>query len=154
VRKGAVKPIEHFYPIQRPAIVLTSRDHEQLLALLGDSSLASEPEVVRFLREELDRAEIVPDSASDMMVSMGCKVTYIDHDEQRVRYGRLVYPNDVIDDTCISVLSPIGGALIGLGPGQSICWDHRGVWHKVTVIEVHEAADRNADSPRKRNVAG
>ena len=119
----------------RPPIVVISADRERLLALLRESTL--EVATGRFLREELERADIAPpDAALAMVVSMGSEVKFIDHVEQRVRSGRLVYPDEATSRHCISVLSPIGSALIGLGPGQSICLLDSGIERKFTVLEV------------------
>jgi regulator of nucleoside diphosphate kinase len=68
---------------------------------------------------------------------MGCEVTFIDHESERIRHIRLVYPDEVNNDRCVSVLSAEGSALIGLGPGQSICWSDHGKERSLTVLEVH-----------------
>jgi regulator of nucleoside diphosphate kinase len=54
----------------------------------------------------------------------------------------LVYPGEAdIGQGRISVLTPVGAALIGLSKGQSIDWATRtGETRRLTVIEVHEAA--------------
>lgn len=121
----------------RPPIVVTSADRERLLALLREPTL--EVETGRFLREELERADIAPpDAALAMVVSMGSEVKFIDHAEQRVRSGRLVYPDEATNRHFISVLSPIGSALFGLGPGQSIFLLDNGIERKLTVLEVRQ----------------
>jgi regulator of nucleoside diphosphate kinase len=122
--------------MKRPPILVTSKDRDLLISLLRNSVSALEPAAAQFLREELDRADIAPDKASRMMVGMGCEVKFIDHGEQRLRTGRLVYPEEVEGGHCISVLSPIGSALIGLGPGQSISWVEDGIERTLTVLEV------------------
>jgi regulator of nucleoside diphosphate kinase len=120
---------------KRPPIVLTARDRESLTALLRDSASALDPEIVRSLQGELERADIAPEVASSMMVSLGCEVKFIDHNEQRVRTCRLV-ADQMESRRSISVLSPIGSALIGLGPGQSIAWAHREREYQLTVLEI------------------
>jgi regulator of nucleoside diphosphate kinase len=125
--------------MQRPPILLTSKDRDLLISLLRNPASTPEPETARLLGEELDRADIAPEAASSMMVGMGCEVKFIDHGEQRLRRGRLVFPDEVEGDHFISVLSPIGSALIGLGPGQSISWFHGGIERKLTVLEIGPA---------------
>ncbi len=42
-----------------------------------------------------------------------------------------------IERSMVSVLTPIGAALLGLSPGQQIEWNGRdGHTHKLTVLEV------------------
>ena len=54
----------------------------------------------------------------------------------------LVYPGEAdIEQGKISILTPIGAALIGLSKGQSIDWATRtGEIRRLTVLEVREAA--------------
>lgn len=129
-------------PTWRTPIVLTVADRDLIRSILVESEWAIESEVSRFLREELDRADTVPNEAAGRAVGMGCEVTFIDHENQQLRVGRLVDPNSVEDNRCISVLTPIGSALIGLGPGQTLAWTYRGRPCGVTVIEVCRPPER------------
>jgi regulator of nucleoside diphosphate kinase len=68
---------------------------------------------------------------------MNCVVEFqIDRAENR--RGKLVYPGDAdIAKGFLSILSPIGTALIGLAAGQSIRWSgHDGRPHELTVLAV------------------
>jgi Transcription elongation factor len=57
------------------------------------------------------------------VVRMGSLVTYVDETTGRTRTVTLVYPDAAdIDQNRISILTPIGAALIGLRPSQSITW--------------------------------
>jgi hypothetical protein len=67
---------------------------------------------------------------------MGSDVKFIDHDLERVRHVRLVFPEEADNKRCVSIMSSLGSALIGLGPGQSICWSGDQNFHKLTVLEV------------------
>ncbi len=123
--------------MRRPAIMLTSADRDRLFALTDDAAQKA-PSVARFLREELERADIVPDdTAVECLVTMGSEVKFIVHGSARVQSGRLVYPGEANDSRSISVLTPIGSALLGLGPGQSISWTETGKERRLTVLEVH-----------------
>lgn len=121
---------------QRPPIVLTAMDHETLSALLRNSSTMG-AEAACFLREEIERADIVPDGiAPNTVVRLGCDVTFVDHADARIRRVQLVSLDEIQCNRCISVLSPIGSALIGLGPGQSIRWTEQGRERSLAVLEV------------------
>jgi regulator of nucleoside diphosphate kinase len=134
---------------QRPAIVLTALDKDKLLALLNDASMTSDTGSVRFLREEIARADIAPrDIAPNSVVRMGCEVKFIDHADMRIRRAQLVFPEQAQSSRYISVLSPIGCALIGLGVGQSIRWMEEGQERSLAVIEVRPGTRGSRDLDR------
>ena len=112
---------DQFAHASRPPIVLTSEDAERL-CFLKDAAMKKAPEVARFLLEELERADIVPPSAviAPPLVRMGSEVKFIDYRQIKIEQVRLVYPEEADESRgWISVLTPIGSALLGLGPGQS-----------------------------------
>jgi regulator of nucleoside diphosphate kinase len=122
---------------QRPPIVLTASDRERLFALLGATPAASNTEVACFLREEIERAVVAPDDvAPNLVVRLDCDVKFVDHANARIHQAQLVFPGEAQRSHCISVLSPIGSALIGLGPGQSIRWIEQGRERSLAVLEV------------------
>ena len=71
------------------------------------------------------------------VVRMGSTVTFTS-DDGHTRTLKLVYPADEsLDQHRISVMTPVGAALIGLGTGQSISWTARdGKHHRLTVSKV------------------
>ena len=141
--------IERSHPEQRPPIVLTALDRERLFALLGDTLTTVDKGTVRFLREEIDRADIAPDDvAPNSVVRLGCDVKFVDHADARIRRAQLVFPEEAQCNHCISVLSPIGSALIGLGPGQSIRWIEQGRERSLAVLEVRVSGLRSNSSRR------
>ena len=119
----------------KPAISLTRQDHERLTLLaerLPEGPLADE-----FLTE-LDRARVVSDKALGAdVVRMGSTLAY-SADAGESRRVTLVYPGEAdIEAGKISLLTPIGVALIGLSAGQSIDWVARdGRVHRLTVETV------------------
>jgi regulator of nucleoside diphosphate kinase len=113
----------HSNPSARPQIVVPASQHARLLAL-ADAAEKRAPEVAEFLADELTRARIVSDEQCDPnIVRMGSRVTYLDENTGRTRTITLVYPDAAdIDRGLISILTPIGAALIGLSPSQTITW--------------------------------
>jgi regulator of nucleoside diphosphate kinase len=106
---------------QLPSIMITMDDMRRL-SLLANSSMTRFPRVAHFLARELDRANVVP-AEVDLpgVVRMGSQVTYRDEKTDRVRKVTLVYPHEAdINLNRISVLTPVGAALIGLSVGQTI----------------------------------
>jgi regulator of nucleoside diphosphate kinase len=75
-------------------------------------------------------------------------VKFVDHADARIRRARLVFPEQAQCNHCISVLTPIGSALIGLGPGQSIHWTEQGRKRSLAVLEVRASGRRSNNSRR------
>jgi regulator of nucleoside diphosphate kinase len=127
----------------RPRIVISATEHARLMAL----AYAAEkrvPEIAEYLTDELTRAEIVEDEQCDpKVVRMGSTVTYRDEAAGRTRTVTLVYPDAAdIEQNRISILTPIGAALIGLSPSQSITWrSPDGRESSLTVLNVVNAAE-------------
>lgn len=129
-------PSMHRYNLQ-PKIVLSEDDHRKLIALAlagsGHSSDAADD-----LLYEIERARVVPTvKLASSVVRMGSRVTYRP-DNGPERTVQLVYPVDAdIAEGKVSVLTPVGTALIGLRVGQSITWrDRAQKRHMLTVLEV------------------
>ncbi|HWV20845.1 MAG TPA: nucleoside diphosphate kinase regulator [Devosia sp.] len=120
-----------------PAITLGRADHAKLnsLAMAG---LERMPDLADRLLEELERAKIVADEKlPEGVVRMGSSITYVTS-EGKEQTVTLVYPADAdIETGRVSVMTPIGTALIGLKAGQSITWrDRADKRHKLTVVSV------------------
>lgn len=77
------------------------------------------------LAEELDRAIVVHSAqVPEDVVTMHARCTYIDERTGTQREIELVYPDEADPASGkISVLTPVGSALIGLRVGQEIAWD-------------------------------
>ncbi|NIX76999.1 nucleoside diphosphate kinase regulator [Microvirga terricola] len=131
------KPISN----RKPKIVLTEDDYARL-SRLADAATERMPEVADYLATELDRAKIVPSSRiPSKLVTMGTTLTFRDEQTGRTERVTLVFPEEAnIAEKRISVMTPIGAALIGLSEGQSISWPTRtGEIHRLEVLSVEEA---------------
>lgn len=129
--------------MNRPDITLTRRDFGALDALLGAAALERLGRVGEYLLDELTRARIVADdAAAPTLVTMGATVKFRDEDSGRVTEAALVYPRDVAThDNAVSVLTPVGAALLGLSVGQSIEYETLdGRQKHLTVLAVSESA--------------
>jgi regulator of nucleoside diphosphate kinase len=119
-----------------PSLTVARSDHQQLvrLALAGSGHSADAADDLLF---ELDRAQIVADPAVPPdVVRMGSRVRYrIGRDERHVT---LVWPAEAdIAERRISVLTPVGTALIGLRTGQTITFRARdGRPQMLTILAV------------------
>jgi regulator of nucleoside diphosphate kinase len=120
-----------------PQIIVSDVDYERLTSL-ATAALERLPEVAEELLAEMDRAKIVePALVPADVVRMGSTVTFRSDDGHKRRMT-LVYPIDEdLTTHKISVMTPVGAALIGLGEDQSISWTARdGRRHELTVLKV------------------
>lgn len=105
-----------------PDITLPASDYRRLerLARVG----ADQGDVdARFLLNEINRAEVVPDRAArlDSIVTMGSWVTFWFNWGFPRETKQLVYPEDYESErTQIPVTSPLGAALLGLKIGSEV----------------------------------
>jgi regulator of nucleoside diphosphate kinase len=120
-----------------PDIALTAEDHRRLTELAHAGSGAAST-VADYLLGELDRASVVPSGQLPPdVVRMGSTVRYRTGDADS-REVTLVFPAEAdIDRNRVSVLTPIGAALIGLRKGQAItCRTRDGRNQMLTVLQV------------------
>lgn len=122
---------------RKPAITVTRTDSERL-GRLAESFADRNPLVAEELLAELDRAKLIDDGrlAADV-VRMGSSLRFTS-DLGEDRRVTLVFPGEAdIAEGKVSILTPIGVALIGLAAGQSIDWIARdGRTHRLTVESV------------------
>tara|TARA_R110000772_G_scaffold191168_1_gene302069 strand:- start:61992 stop:62405 length:414 start_codon:yes stop_codon:yes gene_type:complete len=126
----------------KPPITIARTDHDRLWGLAEGVSDRN-PDVSSQLLAELDRAKIVPDEQIEgNVVSMGSTLRFTT-DTGEDRTITLVFPNEAdISAGKVSILTPIGAALIGLSAGQSIDWTGRdGHPHRLTVESVNGTGD-------------
>ena len=123
----------------KPEIILTRRDFGRLDALLGDVVLERLGKVGAFLLDELARAKVVADSEMPPhIVTMNTTVRFRDNEASREIVATLMYPKDAVGhDSAVSVLTPVGAALLGLSEGDSIAYETiDGRIKTLTVLEV------------------
>ncbi len=125
----------------KPNIRISKADHARLSAL-ANTIAGHNPDVSDELLAELDRAQLIPnDNVSTDIVQMGTTVTF-KPDTGDTKTVTLVFPGDAdISKGKISILTPIGTALLGLSVGQSITWMARnGQLHELSVLAVKQLA--------------
>jgi regulator of nucleoside diphosphate kinase len=123
--------------MKKPDITIKQADHEKL-SQLANGLVQRLPELADELFSELERAR-VDKFAPAHTVQMGTTVVYGSDDGNRRRVT-LVYPYEAdITQNKISILTPIGTALIGLGVGQSIEWTtNDGRTRTLTILTVEQ----------------
>lgn len=72
---------------------------------------------------EVGERLVAPNKMRVDVITIGSVVTYRDLDMAREHTVAVVYPENAnIDEGRISVLTPVGVALLGLSPGATISW--------------------------------
>lgn len=110
------------------AISLTSRDRERLAQMIEEMSFANDPDTVRrlqMLKAELDRAAVTPsEQTAPDIVTMNSRVRFRDTDTGEELVYTVTWPELADPEQHkVSVLAPIGMALLGTKVGQIIEWD-------------------------------
>lgn len=108
----------------RPDIVLTATDERRLAHLLRAKAAELDPRTLELLEDELQRATIVESSRIPAnVVTMNSVVSFEDVDTGHRSEVTLVYPSaDSGAEGRVSILAPVGSALLGLSVGDSIDW--------------------------------
>ncbi|WP_026076229.1 nucleoside diphosphate kinase regulator [Noviherbaspirillum massiliense] len=135
---------------QKPHIVVSSLDMERLEALL-DSLPANASPHKEALLEELGRAEVVePNEVPPTVVTMNSTVRFAMESSQEEFCLTLVYPKDMNGSPDrISVLAPVGSALLGLSTGDHIEWPRPGGGLiRVKIMEVVYQPERAGEFHR------
>lgn len=110
-----------------PSLIISSRDLARLEALLDSPVLSRHPAAIA-LMDELNRAEVLPpEQVPATVVTMHSQVECEDVSTGEQHMLTLVYPNEAdVEKSRVSVLAPVGSALLGLSVGQTIDWQAPG----------------------------
>ena len=125
-----------------PPIVLAEAEAD-ILADLAIAARERSPLAAGLLLQEIERASTAGTGKVPRdVVRMMSRVDFVDEDSAERHSVELVYPKDADTDLHrISVLTPIGAALIGMRCGEAIEWvDLRGARRRLRIVEVAQAA--------------
>lgn len=120
------------------SLIISQLDYLQLTKLIERHNTPA----AEALDVELSRADIVQDKDTPTdVVAMGSQVTFVDLDSNEEKTISLVYPNEAdVTQMKISILSPVGSALIGLRIGGNIDWPvPQGKVRRLKVIAVQHS---------------
>lgn len=111
----------------RPKVIISTRDADRLETLLDSLSDDAFPGKAE-LEAELARAKIVePKDVPPTVVSMNSTVKFRVESSSEAFQLTLVYPKDMDSSgSTISILAPVGSALLGLSQGDEIEWPKPG----------------------------
>jgi regulator of nucleoside diphosphate kinase len=124
-----------------PPVTVSTSDRDRLAATAIEAMGRPRPSpVAANLLRELARAKIVTDTEFPRSaVGMNCRVQIRDEVTKRLSWVTLVFPTEEEkpQGDRISVLTPLGTALIGLSEGASITWSTAtGDRRSITVLRV------------------
>jgi regulator of nucleoside diphosphate kinase len=106
-----------------PRLIISIRDARRLEALLASPAVRGSA-TAALLEQEIARADVRdPGEVPADVVTMNSELICVDEDLGTERRLRLVYPDAAGSSAqTVSVLAPVGAALLGLSRGQSIDW--------------------------------
>lgn len=131
----------------RPEITISSTDLDRLYSLiesLPNNSVAGLNE----LETELGRATVVaPNDMPPNIVTMNSTVKFFVESTRKEFELTLVYPKNMDSNgKTISILAPVGSALLGLAIGDEIEWPKPGGGSlKVKIMEIIYQPERSGD---------
>jgi regulator of nucleoside diphosphate kinase len=131
-----------------PDVSLLPDDRERLLDLICAAPRTTAG--VRLLWREIERAAIIPpEQATADLVQLQSIVTFTDLDRARPHVAQLVGPGQGGGRPRISVLTPVGAALVGLHAGDTFKW--RTARGRGRALRVDEVAPDPDGAARRRD---
>lgn len=131
----------------QPEVVLSSRDVDRIDALLSGLP-SSEAATKSNLEAELERGRIVePGEVPPDVVTMNSSVRFSIASSGEQFSKTLVFPRDADGSADrVSILAPVGSALLGLSTGSTIEWPRHGGGHlTVRIDEIVYRPERAGD---------
>jgi regulator of nucleoside diphosphate kinase len=128
-------------------IVVTQKDAHRLRALLaGFAPSGRDHDHLQELGLELERAQVLDrDEVPADVVTMQSQVRVLDLTSNERREVALVYPVDAnVAANRVSVLAPLGTALLGYREGDEVEWLMPGGLRRLRIERVTQAADGDA----------
>lgn len=123
-----------------PPVYVVEGQYKRLMDL-ASGAMKAQPDAAGELMNEIERAHILPPAKlPDDVVTVGARVEFQVHGEPGVQTVYLVFPEDAdISARRVSVLTPLGAALIGLRTGHDMHWETRtGAEKHFTVTSVNQ----------------
>ena len=129
---------------KRPDIYISESTWQRLQSLVANHP---DRQAVEWLESELDRATVcLPNELPMDAVQLGSKVQFKLSSSEQIHQRELVLPEQRQHDEQISVLSPVGAALLGLKIGDEIAWPlSSGQPMTVRILDVQQGREASTE---------
>jgi regulator of nucleoside diphosphate kinase len=138
-----------------PPVVISAADRERLVSIATSALMSDRPNPpASNLLNEIARATVLPANAvPQSVVVMGSEVEIQDDVRKSWFRVRLVYPDETASGSeTVSVLTPLGVALIGLAEGHSFHWcSATGDPSTITIVRVLRRTQDRRSRPTRHN---
>ena len=122
-------------------IIMSAADHAELRCVIASGAKLSESAraELKGLESELERAQIVaPEAVPPNVITMNSRADLLDLDTGERMEFTLVFPSEAnIDESKISVLAPLGTAMLGYRVGNEFEWTVPYGLRRLKVTHVH-----------------
>lgn len=133
-------------------IFISTDDHSRLVKIINDFAKNSKklPDPLRRLHKELQRAAILDrDILPAGAVSLNSRVQLRDLETGEVEEWTLTLPEHAnFDERKLSVLAPIGTAILGYSVGDEIEWETPGGTRHLKIEQVEQNAPIQPETPK------
>ena len=123
-------------------IYITREDYSKLRLLVTTALHSSASTALETLRAELDRAAVLdPHAIPPGVVTMESRVEFKDLSTDEVEEYTITFPDSAnIEQKRLSILAPIGTALLGCREGDVVSWTTPGGVRQLKVLRVTQPA--------------
>ena len=133
--------------MNKKRLILNKRDCVRLRQVINDSHYQGNNQYIKNLEAELSDAMLLePEKIPPDVITMNTKVSFIEtYDAEEFVYT-IVYPEDAdIEEGKISILAPIGTALLGYRVGDEITWKVPAGIKKFRIEKIIYQPESNGD---------
>lgn len=135
--------------MKRRLIHITNFDYKRLkrLTVVANEFTYEGPAYINDLNKELGKAKILrPEEIPDNVVTMNSKIRIRDLDTGEEMIYTLVFPDEAnIDSGKISIMSPVGTAILGYSSGDSVSWPVPGGTCHIKIEEIIYQPESSGD---------
>ena len=122
-------------------IIVTARDHAELSSVIAVAGKVSQRVKweLRLLENELRRARIVaPEEVPPDVITINTRAELLDLEtSERMEFTLVLPANENVNDGKISVLAPLGTAMLGYRVGDEFVWHVPHGLRRLKVTKLH-----------------
>lgn len=133
--------------MNKKRIIVNSRDFTKLTQIINDTHAHGGNQYLKNLAAELSNAILLdPENIPPDVITMNSKVEFTDVSESGKFVYAIVYPEDAdTENGRLSVLAPIGTALLGYRAGDTVTWKVPAGIKKFQIEKILYQPEANGD---------